>query len=320
MTACFTICSNNYLAQATVLRNSLRAFEPGIRFFIFLCDRKSETIPYHLLADEVIPVEEIEPATVALASKYNLVELNTCLKPRVFEYLLLERKFDRVLFFDPDIQIFHALNPLLESFDTAAILLTPHILQPIPWDGHKPNENMFLNFGIYNLGFIGLRNNPETVRFLHWWKEHTYRAGFVDVHHGIFVDQLPVNLVPVFFEGVAVLKHPGLNMAPWNLHERCLEWKNDHIQVNEYDPLLFYHFSSFRNDPLELPLQYYDRYKLLSRPDIQKLYASYDRLLQAAGVDSYRSLPYAFDVLRTKPAAGKKAGWFRKSFPFLFSR
>ncbi len=320
MKACFTICSNNYLAQASVLRNSLRSMEPGIRFIIFLCDRKIASIPYDALADEVIPVEDIEPATAVLAAKYNLVEMNTCLKPRAFEYLLTERAFDLVLFFDPDIQIFRALDPVIEAFDGADILLTPHITTPIPWDGHKPNENMFLNFGIYNLGFIGLRRTVETLRFLQWWKEHTYRAGFVDVHHGIFVDQLPVNLVPVFFDRVGILKHPGLNMAPWNLHERYLSWNGSDILVNERVPLVFYHFSSFRSAPLELPLQYYDRFELAARPDIQRLYATYEELLQAADISSYRSAPYAFEAHHTKPFAAKAPGWFRKSLPFLFSR
>ena len=319
MTACFTICSNNYLAQATILSDSLRVFEPGMQFFIFLCDRKSTGIPYEDLGAEVIPVEEIEPDIALLAAKYTLVELNTCLKPRAFQYLFSERAFERVLYFDPDIQIFHSLAPVLQALESAAILLTPHILRPIPWDERRPTENMFLNFGIYNLGFIGIMKSAESTHFLKWWKGHTYRAGYVDTHAGIFVDQLPVNLAPIFFEGVKVLLHPGLNMAPWNLHERKLTFTGGEILVNESLPLIFYHFSSFRLQAPELPLQYYDRYTLASRPDIKKLYEDYLGLLQAARVDFYQVIPYAFAHLYVKPGLKKKQNWFRRSFRFLFA-
>ena len=60
-------------------------------------------------------------------------------------------------------------------------------------------------FGIYNLGFIGVSHTMESMKFLQWWKTRTYELGFIDTYKGIFVDQLPVNHVPVFFESVQVL-------------------------------------------------------------------------------------------------------------------
>ena len=57
----FSICSNNYLAQATVLRKSIQQFHPEIPFFLFLCDQKLSTVDYLPVADEVIELENIEP-------------------------------------------------------------------------------------------------------------------------------------------------------------------------------------------------------------------------------------------------------------------
>jgi hypothetical protein len=145
----FSICSNNYLAQATVLWKSIKHFHPDIPFVLFLCDQKSEAIDYARIADEVIELETIEPCFAELALKYNIIELNTCCKPRIFEYLFQERKISQAVFLDPDIKFFHSLQFLFTDFPDSDILLTPHIYSPIPADGKKPDEQSFLIFGIY---------------------------------------------------------------------------------------------------------------------------------------------------------------------------
>jgi hypothetical protein len=88
------------------------------------------SVNYLPVADEVIELEKIEPNFESLALKYNIIELNTCLKPRVFEYLFAERKFRRVIFLDPDIKLFNTLTHLFASLDNANILLTPHTFRP----------------------------------------------------------------------------------------------------------------------------------------------------------------------------------------------
>ncbi len=295
----FTICSNNYLAYATVLGRSLKRHEPGAVFYIFLCDKKIAGIDYPSLADEVIAVETIEPAMQALSLKYNIIELNTCVKPRVMEYLLNERDFDKVIYLDPDVQVFHSLAFLETDLERANILLTPHIYTPIPLDDKQPSESVFLNYGLYNLGFIALRQHAETNRFLAWWKERTYAQGFIDVYNGIFVDQLPVNFVPLFFTGVVVLQDRGLNMAPWNLHERMLSLEDNRMIVNKTDWLKFYHFSSIVPGVQELPVFRYNRFTLHERPDLASLYNGYIEALQEAGHVYYSKL-------ENKYAAGRR--------------
>ena len=69
-------------------------------------------------------------------------------------------------------------------------------------------------------------------------------------------------------------------MAPWNLHERFLSERNNTHFVNESEPLLFFHFSSFKADAFELPLSQYDRYTLSNRPDLQNIYREYNEDLK----------------------------------------
>lgn len=297
MNVFFTICSNNYLAQAKVLGASLHQHQPGIPFYIFLCDKKSGEINYDELNAEVIAAEEIEPAMDELALKYNVIELNTCIKPHVVQYLFETVKADKVIYLDPDIKVFSSLSFLFEALETDAILLTPHIYTPIPIDGKLPGEHTFLNYGLYNLGFVALKNNSESLAFAQWWKEHTYKQGYIRPEDGIFVDQLPVNFAPFFFKNVKVMQDWGLNMAPWNLHERHLTYRDGEYWVNDSIPLKFYHFSSFKVDSHDLP-PYYNRFTMKDRPDLYEIHAAYNEELKAAGHLFYSRFQSSYTQLR----------------------
>ncbi|PSL48334.1 hypothetical protein CLV51_1021201 [Chitinophaga niastensis] len=294
----FTICSNNYLAQAKILGASIKKHHRDIKFYIFLCDEKQEAIDYASLADEVIPVSAIEQQLPELALRYNIIELNTCIKPHAIAYLLNERNIDKVLYLDPDIKVFAPLHHLFEELNTVSILLTPHVYTPIPIDGKKPGENTFLNYGLYNLGFIGVNKSKESTAMLAWWKEWTYKLGYIAPEKGIFVDQLPINHVPIFFSNVKILQDYGLNMAPWNIHERYLSEQAGKYYVNDTETLKFYHFSSFKIDTMELPLVHYDRFTMAERPDLEGIHKEYNEELKAARHDFYQQFTSSYSITR----------------------
>lgn len=295
-----TVCSNSYLAQAAILGNSIRQYEPSFKYIIFLCDRKVAGIDYSKLADEVIAISEIEPDIWPLAAKYNIIELNTAVKPTAIRYLFEKRNAQRVIYLDPDTKLFAPLSSVHDDLERFSIVLTPHIYEPIPFDGKGPGENIFLNYGLYNLGFIALKAGEQTISLLKWWKEWTYHAGFDKVENGYFVDQLPMNLVPIFFDEVKVSEDIGLNMAPWNLHERQLSKRNGRYLVNGRYPLVFYHFSSFLVNSNELPKHKYNRFSLLERPDLMTLYADYNNEMLANSCLFYASFKSVYTTYRER--------------------
>src|SRR5436190_8397694 len=112
----FTICSNNYVAQATVLGKSLLRHNPLLKFSIILIDRRSEKIRYDDLSSfELIHIEEIFPEAEQLSFKYNIIEFNTAVKPLVFQYFLNEKGNDIVLYFDPDICVYNKLDTIINE-------------------------------------------------------------------------------------------------------------------------------------------------------------------------------------------------------------
>lgn len=257
----FTICSNNYLAQAKALGDSLRNTNPDYKFFIGLVDLLSEDIAYeNEIGHPIILSHEIGiPDFDSLWKKFNIIELNTCVKPFYLEYFT-EKYSDltHLMYFDPDTFVFgNLLNIENELSDHKEIILTPHILTPIPLDSKMPDEQTFLNHGTYNLGFIGIKNPKSNLSFFRWWGERTYKIGFDKVAEGLFVDQLWMNLTPIFFENTIVSKNSGLNMGPWNLHERYLSKNQDlKLNVNNKDELIFYHFSNYKFNKPELLARY----------------------------------------------------------------
>lgn len=296
------------------------AMPPICGFFLFLCDGLDPKINYSEFADEIVLLENIEPTFLDLASKYEIVELNTALKPRAFEYLFEEKGVRHAIYFDPDIQIFSPIGFLFDLLTQYSILLTPHICSPIPFDGKTPQENHFLNFGIYNLGFLGLANKLESKELLGWWKGHTYKRGRVDVYKGVFLDQLPMNFVPLFFKDATVLFHRGLNMAPWNLHERSVTKTPHGYAVNEKEPLVFYHFSSFRTRGIELPIAQYDRYQLNDLPHLREIYEHYQQDLQANGNETTSKIPFAYTNVRKQAIRSQRQQRLRNKLFFKKNR
>jgi hypothetical protein len=244
---CFTVCSNNYLAEALTLGQTLKqhASKP-VEFLIFLTDKYISEIDYKSLSSKVIEVtDEITPGYLEITSKYNIIELSTAIKPGVCKYLFnTYAGEDTVLYFDPDICLFNDVSLIDEEFGDSTILLTPHNLKPVPV-GTQPFENVFLNFGIYNLGFIGLKRSTNAFDLLNWWEQRTMQFGIIKPEEGFFVDQLWLTLAPIYFEGIKVSYHTGLNTAYWNINERQLALENEKYVVNGTHPLVFFHFSSF---------------------------------------------------------------------------
>jgi hypothetical protein len=293
MKLAFTLCSNNYLAQAKTLADSLIDHNPEYTVIIGLVDERSDLIDYDFfLPHQIIPIADIGINDFeSLWKKYNIIELNTSVKPSFFKYLwdrFPEAEF--LIYFDPDIMIFHSLQELEQEFTAADILLTPHVFKPIPVDNLRPSENTFLNYGIYNLGFAGIKPTEGARQLLDWWEERTLTRGYIDESNGIFVDQLWMNHAPLFFEKVKVLTSFGYNMAPWNLQERKhIKKEKSSYKLEDGNFLVFYHFSTYNYRQPEM-LSRYNRNTFENTPDVKELYETYHTLLLQNKVGTFSTI------------------------------
>jgi hypothetical protein len=296
MNTVLTLCSANYLAHAKVLGQSLAASNPDCRFVVGLVDRA----PPHLdlaawLPFEVLPVADLGlPEFPAMAERYNLVELNTAVKPFYLEFLYeRDPALQSAVYLDPDILVLGRFDALAEKLKSNNIVLTPH---SSTYDDSRQNihyEICMLSTGVYNLGFIATRRSETTAAFLKWWQKRLVNHCYYRTDWGAaFVDQQWIVLAPLYFDGVHVEKDPGYNMSYWNHFERRLSPSPNGYLVNGQHELIFHHFSNFnplrpdviaRRNPEHVAT-------FATRPDLKPLYDDYARRLLAAGYESVRGL------------------------------
>src|SRR5712691_11915729 len=208
-----TIIARNYLAFARVLGRSFLTHHPQGRFYVLVIDGLPDGEPLGGGLTAIGPDALGLPYFFELCFKYDVTEVSTAVKPTFLRRLLTEYGEQGVFYFDPDIVVSRSLVEAEQALQGANILLTPHLLEPIPLDGRKPGEQEILVSGAYNLGFIGLRATETTLTFLDWWADRLREGCRIDPCQGLFVDQKWVNLVPGIFPGTTILRDPTYNVA-----------------------------------------------------------------------------------------------------------
>jgi len=244
----YTSITANYLPKVRVLAESVKKLAPHVCFHVVLSDNTPagfdlDSEPF----DEVVYAEQlIKEGFASWAFGHSVVALCTAVKGPALEYLFDVCQAEKVFYFDPDMVVFSRLDELEEALAGCSVLLTPHLTAPDTTDmAILDNELSSLLHGVFNLGFIGVRNVPEGRRFANWWSQRLKKYCHDDLPRGLFTDQKWVDLAPCFFDGVVILRSPAFNVATWNIANRKATGSlTGGIFVND-EPLGFYHFSGF---------------------------------------------------------------------------
>lgn len=244
----FTSAAFNYIPKVRMLFNSLREHHPEWRLHLALADELRENVdlssePF----DEVIPLSELSiPSWKSWAFCHTIVELATAIKPFTLSRLLQLPGTSKVIYLDPDTVAFSRLDDILSALDESNIVLTPHQITPeTSLAAVMDNEICSLKHGVYNLGFAAVAATDAGLSFANWWGERIYHFCRADIPNGLFTDQKWIDLVPAFFEGVAIMRTPRHNVAPWNLTTREVTVDGDGKYLVNGEPLGFYHFTGF---------------------------------------------------------------------------
>ncbi|GGA78477.1 hypothetical protein GCM10011369_20460 [Neiella marina] len=269
---------------------------PGAEFYVVLVDKNEgyinpEEERFNLLemTDVGLPRPDIFPY------QYNILELNTAVKPFALKYLLETHGFDKITYIDPDIMVFSPLDDVWDNLEDNSVVLTPHMREPFD-DGRHPSELGIIQSGTYNLGFIGLKNGTDAIKLLNWWSERLYLDCVVDIPRGLFTDQKWIDLVPAYFDKTYILRNPAYNIAYWNLHERELTLENGSYMVDG-NALAFFHFSGYDPRKPKVLSKHQDRHDLLNYPDLTHVFDLYGSKLLEANLIETKEWPYAYKNL-----------------------
>ena len=301
-TAFFTICSNNYMPFARVLLESVRHHHPDAALFVCLAD---EVIDWPGLYDgdfAVLPADRLGiPGFRAFAFQYDIMELNTAVKPFMFLHLLEERGFDRVVYFDPDILLLAPLSGVLGQLAAgASLVLTPHLRGPAEGDS-DPDDLLILKAGAYNLGFLAASRGEEAGRVLHWWARRLRHHCVNQQADGLFVDQKFMDLVPGFAPAARVCCDPALNVAYWNLRQVRLEGGEAGWTVDG-KPIVFFHFSGIDARDLTRLSKHCRHFRADLPAPLAALMRRYAGLLLDRGYGDVPAATYAYGAFRSGAA------------------
>jgi glycosyltransferase involved in cell wall biosynthesis len=295
----FTICSSNYLAYALTLRRSvIDAYGKETDFRIILADELNSDITRLLGEVKVHQACDLGiEAFYDMAFRYTIVELNTAIKADCFIWFFSKTNASRIVYFDPDILVFRRLEQVDALLDKGAdVVVTPHITHPLE-DELFPDDQRHLQTGIYNLGFCAFRRTDASISFIEWWARKLKRGCRVDLANGVFVDQKYLDLLTCFVEHAAVLRHPGYNVAYWNLPHRIVTFGRDTWWVNGL-PLYFFHFSGIEPGKPDLFSKHQNRYASTEEiGDAKMLVSRYIDLLFRNSHASFRNARYKYSYM-----------------------
>jgi hypothetical protein len=176
-------------------------------------------------------------------------------------------------------------------------LITPHLDTDCPDDGLLPDDKIILLSGVFNLGFLGIRNSSNSLAFLKWWQQKLKTKCIIDHAGGYFVDQRFIDLAITLFPGFYIERDTGFNTAYWNLHSRRLSFDGGSWKCNG-GPLYFFHFSAYKLEKPELVSRHTNRFTVASRPDAKPIFDEYRRQLIENGYFKTYQWPYTFGAFQ----------------------
>jgi hypothetical protein len=246
MNAFCTIVDEHYVPFAKALSASIEQYDIKKQFFVLICNFEPKPEHEDGAGIQWMNLSDIMGSVLAkeIIHKYlhqsKKNELRWALKPVLIAWLL-DNGLEKIIYTDCDIQFYSDYKFLFDELDKINVLLTPH------WRSSDPllDEFNFMQlyiYGLYNAGFVGV--NSRSIEAMNWWARANLFICEVNSSKGQFVDQTHLNLLPVYFDGVEVLKHRGCNVAGWNLIEckRTLQ-ENGSVLINDKWPVVFVHYS-----------------------------------------------------------------------------
>jgi hypothetical protein len=293
-----TICSNNYLAHTQTMLTSFSKYNSVKKIIAFLADEFNPSIDYSSFSEfDLIHYSDTDSGFYDdMKLIYTAYEFANALKPFLIEYIFNKYGTNNIVIcLDSDIFITSSFENLILKLNTYDILLTPHFVNP---SSPALDQSIALWHGDYNLGFIAVRHSDESINCIRWLQSRCIKYAKADKRNGFFGEQKWMNLAPIFFSNILILKDVGFNVAWWNLSERKIFFYNGHFYVNNLEnKLIFFHFSGF--NPLDvntfgLPydyVMYLDNY-----PDLKKLFSTYADILNSNNYLFFKEILHSIEV------------------------
>ena len=239
-----TYFDHNYLSRGLALYGSLQALGRPVQLWVLCMDPACHEALTRAGLPGIRPIalEDFERGDEALLrAKGNrtLIEYYfTCTASLPRYVFRVDPTIDLVTYLDADLYFFADPEPLFEELGGGSVGVIEHRI--------SKHLGSLEEYGRYNVGWITFRRDASGTACLEWWRDRCLEWCYDRVEPGRFAEQKYLDEWPRRFEGVVALRHPGANVAPWNLADHPVRLDGDRLWVGG-SPLLFFHFHGFRH-------------------------------------------------------------------------
>lgn len=232
-----TISTKSHLFKSRALLKSVSLYSSA-SIFCLITDGNEHVGEQEMIHYDTLETLQSETA-IKIKKKYKGDSLRWALKPIYLKHLLLQ-DFDAVIYCDNDIYFYNSLDFIFDDLTENSFIITPHFYKANPLKEQNWLEANF-RVGLYNAGFIGA--NLNGIEILDWWANCCLYNIKKSYWRGLYDDQKYLDLIPILFENVKILKHRGCNVAGWNQEGTFVEKEKNGTKING-DLLVFIHFAA----------------------------------------------------------------------------
>lgn len=286
-----TYFDRRYLTRGLALHESLRRHCPAFTLWVLCLDEPCHEVLSGLRLPDVrlirlAELEAADPELAATKTNRSLVEYYFTCTPVLPQYVFdRDPAIERLSYLDADLFFFGDPAPLFVEMGDASVGIIGHRF--------APGLAVLQKFGTYNVGWLTFRRDDEALRCLRWWRERCIEWCYDRCEDGRFADQKYLDTWPTRFKSVVVLRHPGANVAPWNVGGVRLATRRRRITVDG-ERLLFFHFHGLRQLGRWIYSTGLERFGVtVSRTLRGGIYRPYIRALRRATAEIVRARPDA---------------------------
>ncbi|RXT13981.1 hypothetical protein [Ammoniphilus sp. CFH 90114] len=310
-----SVTTNNHIPRAKVMAKSIKEHMPHAIVVLCVVEKKLDPSLWDFTPfDNLVLAKDLGLNHFnQFIFKYNRFEAANSLKAALLKYVMDQYKQEQTfVYLDTDIRLYAPLTEIPALFSNHDILFTPHTTIQAS-DASVPKfELPILRTGIFNAGFLALKNSKESRRFLDWWHKRLEHYCYKDIAEGLFFDQKWLNLALYFFNAGAIT-HPGYNVAYWNTANRKVSLKEESWRVNG-EQLKFFHFSGAETGRLKSMVKKFS-HDSMSQANLLKLKDRYMTELREMGQQNHKKTAWSYDFFASgEPIFDESRIAYRKNF------
>ncbi len=144
-------------------------------------------------------------------------------------------EIDLLTYLDADLYFFGDFEEVFRELGDASIGIIEH--------RHARVDSDRLKYGRFNVGWVSIRQDNSGLKCVRRWREQCIQWCYDRAENGKFADQKYLDEWPESYNGVQIITHPGVNLAPWNLGRHSIAGTRS-VPTADNRPVIFYHFTN----------------------------------------------------------------------------